>query len=171
VKAGQTLVSLDRADAEVALDQAQARSDRRCARYASYTANSTWSANITQRQADIVRSQSDLSRAEDDLARRTDLASTGAVSGEELSHAQQAVSNARAAFAAAQAALLAARQQLATNQSLTDGTTVERHPNVERAGAKVREATAYARAILPAGFRLRCQAHGAGRPARLPARR
>jgi membrane fusion protein (multidrug efflux system) len=47
--------------------------------------------------------------------------------------------------------LTAARQQLVTNQSLTDGTTIERHPNVERAGAKVREAyLAYARAILPA---------------------
>jgi membrane fusion protein (multidrug efflux system) len=152
VKAGQTLVSLDRADAEVALDQAQAALGQTVREVRQlYTANSTWSANITQRQADIVRAQSDLSRVDDDLARRTDLAATGAVSGEELSHAQQAVSNARAAVAAAQAALLAARQQLATNQSLTDGTTVERHPNVERAGAKVRESyLAYARAVLPA---------------------
>ena len=62
----------------------------------------------------------------------------------------------------------AARQQLATNQSLTDGTTVEKHPNVERAAAKVREAyLAYARAdAAGAGVGLRRQAHRAGRPAR-----
>ena len=82
--------------------------------------------------------------------RRKSLASPGAVSGEELSHAEGAVSNAHAALSAAQAALTAAKQQLATNQSLTEGTTVEKHPNVERAAAKVREAyLAYARAILP----------------------
>jgi membrane fusion protein (multidrug efflux system) len=152
VKSGQTLVSLDRADAEVALDQAQAALAQTVREVRQlYTANSTWSANITQRQADIGRAQSDVGRAEDDLARRKNLASSGAVSGEELSHAEDALSNARAALAAAQAAATAARQQLATNQSLTDGITVEKHPNVERAGAKVREAyLAYARAVLPA---------------------
>src|SRR5258706_4942819 len=152
VKAGQTLVSLDRADAEVALDQAQASLGQTVREVRQlYTANTTWSANISQRQADIVRAQSDVARAEEDLARRTNLTSSGAVNGEELNHAEQAVSNARAAEAAAQAAASAARQQLATNQSLTDGTTVEKHPNVERAGAKVREAyLSYARAVLPA---------------------
>jgi membrane fusion protein (multidrug efflux system) len=145
VKAGQTLVSLDRADAEVALDQAQASLGQTVREVRQlYTANTTWAANITQRQADIARAQSDVARAEEDLARRKDLTASGAVSGEELNHAEQAVSNARAALAAAQAAASAARQQLATNQSLTDGTTVEKHP-------KVREAyLSYARAVLPA---------------------
>jgi membrane fusion protein (multidrug efflux system) len=152
VKAGQTLVSLDRADAEVALAQAQAALAQTVREVRSlYTANTTWSANITQRQADITRAQSDVGRTEDDLARRKTLTSSGAVSGEELSHAQGAASNALAALAAAQAALTAAQQQLATNQSFTEGTTIEKHPNVERAAAKVREAyLAYARAILPA---------------------
>jgi len=72
------------------------------------------------------------------------------VSGEEMNHAQSGVTNAHAALAAAQAALTAAKQQLATNQSLTEGTSVDKHPNVERAAAKVREAyLAYARAELP----------------------
>ena len=67
-----------------------------------------------------------------------------------MNHAQSGVTNARAALAAAQAALTAAKQQLATNQSLTEGTSVDKHPNVERAAAKVREAyLAYARAELP----------------------
>src|SRR5258707_5447846 len=74
VKAGQTLVSLDRADAEVALDQAQASLGQTVREVRQlYTANTTWSANITQRQADIARAQSDVSRAAEDLARRTDL--------------------------------------------------------------------------------------------------
>jgi membrane fusion protein, multidrug efflux system len=152
VTAGQPLVTLDRADAVVALAQAQAALAQTVREVRSlYTANSTWTANISQREAEIARAKADLARAEDDLARRRELAESGAVSGEEMSHAQAGVSNAAAALAAAQAALTAARQQLATNQSLTDGTTVDRHPSVERAAAKVRETyLAYARASLPA---------------------
>jgi membrane fusion protein (multidrug efflux system) len=152
VQAGAPLVTLDRADAEVALAQAQAALAQTVREVRSlYTANTTWSANISQREADIARARSDVGRAEDDLARRQSLTATGAVSGEELNHAQGAVSTARAALAAAEAALTAAKQQLATNQSLTEGTTVEKHPNVERAAAKVREAyLAVARASLPA---------------------
>jgi membrane fusion protein (multidrug efflux system) len=152
VMAGQTLVVLDRADAEVALAQAQATLAQTVREVRSlYTANSTWSANITQREAEISRAESDLGRAKDDLARRKSLSSTGAVSGEELNHAEGAVSNAQAVHAAAQAALTAAKQQLATNQSLTEGTTIEQHPTVARAASKVREAyLAYARANLPA---------------------
>ncbi len=51
----------------------------------------------------------------------------------------------------AKAALTSAQQSLATNRTLTDGTSVGMHPNVERAAAKVREAyLAYARTTLPA---------------------
>jgi membrane fusion protein (multidrug efflux system) len=42
--------------------------------------------------------------------------------------------------AAATAAVSAAREQLGSSQALTDGTTVDQHPNVLRAAAKVREA-------------------------------
>jgi len=152
VAAGAPLVTLDRADAEVALAQAQAALAQTVREVRSlYTANSTWGANITLREAEIERAKADLARAEDDLARRQTLSDSGAVSGEEMNHAQSGVTNARAALAGAQAALAGARQQLATNQSLTDGTTVEKHPSVERAAAKVREQyLAYARAIIPA---------------------
>ena len=151
VKAGQTLVTLDRADAEVALEQAQAALAQTVREVRTlYVTNTTWSATIAQRDADVTRASAELARAEDDLARRQSLAASGAVSGEEMNHAQSGVTNARAAVAAAQAALTAAKQQLATSQSLTDGTSVEKHPNVERAAAKVREAyLAYARAELP----------------------
>ena len=151
VKAGQTIVTLDHADAKVALEQAQAALAQTVREVRSlYVTNSTWAANIAQREADVTRVNADLARAQDDLARRQSLADSGAVSGEEMNHAQTGVSNSRAALAAAQAALTAARQQLATNQSLTDGTSIEKHPNVERAAAKVREAfLAYARTELP----------------------
>ena len=152
VKAGQPLVALDRADAQVALAQAQASLAQTVREVRSlYTANSTGAANVALREAEVKRAQADLARTEDDLARRQNLTGSGAVSGEELDHARASVSNARAALTAAQAAVVSAQQQLATSQTLTDGTAVESHPNVERAAAKVREAyLAYARTTIPA---------------------
>jgi membrane fusion protein (multidrug efflux system) len=47
---------------------------------------------------------------------------------------------ARTSLAAAESGTLAAREQLASNQSLTEGISVEQHPNVLRAAARVREA-------------------------------
>jgi membrane fusion protein, multidrug efflux system len=54
-------------------------------------------------------------------------------------------------LAAAEAAVKAAREQLASNQAMTEGTSVEQHPSVLAAAAKVREAwLASQRAALPA---------------------
>jgi len=54
-------------------------------------------------------------------------------------------------YAAAKSALDAARQQLASNQTQTEGTSVADHPNVQRAAARVREAwIALQRADVPA---------------------
>jgi len=73
------------------------------------------------------------------------------VSKEELNHAQTALANAKSAMAAAEAGVVAAREQLASNQAQTEGTTVEQHPSVLAASAKVREAwLASQRAALPA---------------------
>jgi membrane fusion protein, multidrug efflux system len=152
VKSGQPLVALDRADAEVALAQARAALAQTVREVrTTYVNNTTWAANIAQREAEVGRAKTELARAEDDLARRMTLVDSGAVSGEELNHTRSAVTNARAALAGAEAALTSARQSLATNESLTEGTTVDKHPSVERAAAKVREAyLAYARTIVPA---------------------
>ena len=47
--------------------------------------------------------------------------------------------------------MAAAREQLASNQAMTEGTSVEQHPSVQAAAAKVREAwLATQRAALPA---------------------
>jgi membrane fusion protein, multidrug efflux system len=98
-----------------------------------------------------VRAQSDIARAQDDLKRRQALTGNGAVSKEELSHSETALSNAKSQLAAAQAGVAAAREQLVSNQSLTEGTSIAEHPSVQAAAAKVREAyLATQRVAMPA---------------------
>jgi membrane fusion protein (multidrug efflux system) len=88
--------------------------------------------------------ESDLARAQEDFSRRERLSASGAVSGEEINHAREALK-------AAQSALLAAREQSAANRALVDQTTVENHPDVRNAAARVREAyLAFSRTKLPA---------------------
>jgi len=141
VKAGQSLVKLDPADARVALEQAEAALAQSVRQVRTlYVNNGSLAAQVTLRESDIVKAKADIARAEDDLQRRKALSGNGAVSKEELSHAETALSNAKSALSAAQAGVNAAREQLASNQSLTEGTTVEQHPSVLAAAAKVREA-------------------------------
>jgi membrane fusion protein (multidrug efflux system) len=152
VKAGQPLVQLDPADARVALDQAEANLAQTVRQVRTlYANNGSLAAQVSLREADVVKAKSDVERANDDLNRRMALTGNGAVSKEELNHAQTALQNAKSALAAADAAVVAAREQLASNQAQTEGTTVEQHPSVQAAAAKVREAwLATQRAALPA---------------------
>ncbi|MES2414931.1 MAG: HlyD family efflux transporter periplasmic adaptor subunit [Pseudomonadota bacterium] len=152
VQAGQPLVQLDPADARVALDQAEAALAQAVRQVrALYANNGTLSAQIMLRDADVVKAQSEIARANDDLNRRQSLTGNGAVSREELGHAETQLANARSALAAAQAGVVAAREQLASNQALTEGTSVEQHPGVLMAAARVREAfLATQRAAMPA---------------------
>jgi len=138
VKAGQSLVRLDRADAKVALDQAEAQ----LARTVRDVRNQF--ATTAQLEAAAEAKQTELSRAQSDLERRARLGASGAVSGEELQHARDAVKG-------AQADLNAARQQLAANRARVDGTTLQDHPEVRDAAAAVRNAyLTWARTDLPA---------------------
>ena len=152
VKAGQPLVKLDPSDAKVALDQAEANLAQAVRQVRTlYAANGSLSAQVALRQADIGRYQSDVARATDDLNRRQQLVGNGAVSKEELSHAQTQLATARSALTSAQAGVVAAKEQLSGNQAMTEGTSVEQHPSVQAAAAKVREAwLAAKRASLPA---------------------
>jgi membrane fusion protein, multidrug efflux system len=152
VKAGQPLVQLDPADAKVALDQAEANLAQTVRQVRTlYANNGSLSAQVNLREADALKARSELDRANDDLHRRSALVGNGAVSKEELNHAQSAVQNAKSALAAAEAGVVAAREQLASNQAQTEGTSVEQHPSVQVAAAKVREAwLASQRAALPA---------------------
>ena len=155
VQAGQPLVRLDPADARVALQHAEAALGQavRQARVL-YANNDALAAQVTAREADIQRAQSELTRVEsevartaEDLARRQSLAGSGAVSTEEVQHAQAQANAARSARAAAlaglgaaQAGLSGAREQLRANQTLTDGVRVEAHPSVAAAAARLQEA-------------------------------
>ncbi len=141
VKAGQPLVRLDPADAKVALQQAEAALAQAVRQVRTvYANNGSLSAQVSLRQADLSRVQNEVARATEDLQRRQALAGTGAVSREEIQHAQSQLTAARGNLAAAEAAVAAAREQLASNQALTDGTPVEDHPSVQVAAARLREA-------------------------------
>jgi membrane fusion protein, multidrug efflux system len=152
VKAGQPLVKLDPADAKVALDQAESNLAQTVRQVRTlYANNGSLAAQVQLREADIGKAQSEVARANDDLNRRQSLVGNGAVSKEELNHAQTQLADAKSALAAAQAAATAAREQLASNQAMTEGTNVEQHPSVQAAAGKVREAwLAAQRAALPA---------------------
>ncbi len=152
VKAGQPLVQLDPADAKVALEQAEANLGQAVRQVRSlYANNGTLGAQITLRESDISKAKTEIARATDDLSRRQSLAGNGAVSKEELNHAQSQLDNAKNAMASAQAGVSAARAQLAGNQAMTDGTSIASHPSVMVAAARVREAfLALHRAALPA---------------------
>jgi membrane fusion protein, multidrug efflux system len=152
VKAGQPLVKLDPADAKVALDQAESNLAQTVRQVRTlYANNGSLAAQVQLREADIGKAQSEVARANDDLNRRQSLVGNGAVSKEELNHAQTQLADAKSALAAAQAGATAAREQLASNQAMTEGTNVEQHPSVQAAAGKVREAwLAAQRAALPA---------------------
>ncbi|MFC0399895.1 HlyD family efflux transporter periplasmic adaptor subunit [Paraburkholderia rhizosphaerae] len=138
VNEGDPVVTLDPADAKVALGNAEAALAQTVRQVSSlYVNNDFYRATVAQRQSDLARVTSDLKR-------RQAVADTGAVSAEDVAHARDAVT-------AAQAALDAARQQAQANRALTDRTTVAQHPNVQAAASKVRDAyLAYARNTLPA---------------------
>ena len=141
VKAGQPLVQLDPADARVALDQTEAALAQAVRQARTlYANNGSLAAQIALRDADVAKANSDIARAADDLSRRQSLTGNGAVSKEELNHAQTQLANAKSALAAARAGVIAAREQLSSNQALTDGTSIEQHPSVQVAAARVREA-------------------------------
>ena len=141
VKAGQPLVQLDPADAKVALEQAEATLAQAVRQVRTlYANNGTLGAQIALREADVVKAQTDIQRATDDLARRQSLTGNGAVSKEELGHAESQLGSAKSALTAARAGVTAAREQLSSNQSLTEGTNIAQHPSVLIAAAKLREA-------------------------------
>jgi membrane fusion protein (multidrug efflux system) len=152
VQAGQAVIRLDPADAEITLRQAEALLAQTVRQVRTlYVQNESLAADIHVQQANIDRAQADLKRAQSDLQRRQTLAKSGGVSGEELLHAQTAVKTAQSGLAQAQASLVAAQARLATNQALTDGTEVASHPDVLHAAARLREAwLARARTVIPA---------------------
>jgi len=152
VTAGQPLVRLDPADTDIALQQAQAKLAQTVRQVQTYyVQNDALAADVDLRNADILRAQAELTRAQSDVKRRQQLAKSGGVSGEEILHAEVALKSAQSGVAQAKAALAAAQAKLATNQALTQGTSVADHPDVRQAAAELRNAwLAQSRTVLPA---------------------
>jgi membrane fusion protein (multidrug efflux system) len=127
VAAGHPLVQLDDTDARLALARAKAQLARTVRQVrAQYAA-------VGQTQANLQLRKVDLARARADLAHRRELLASGAISGEEVRHAEQAAR-------AAGAALEVARQQLAGRRALVDGGSIASNPDVQAAASQVRDA-------------------------------
>ena len=155
VKTGDVLVQIDPADYKLALTQAQAQlgqAERQVqgdfANADAQAANaSARDADITAARAKVQSAQADLSRARTDLTRRQALAPQGAVSGDELTSAQNRYDEAKASAAQAQAALIqaqanrtAALGQARAANAVVAGAGVEDNPAVAVARAKVDQA-------------------------------
>jgi membrane fusion protein, multidrug efflux system len=141
VKVGQPLVKLDPSDARLALERAEWQLAQAVREVRTlYANNAALDATIKLREAEVARMAAEVARANDDVTRRRPLVNSGAVAGEEMRHAEATLAAAESALAGARSALAAAREQAASNRALTDGTSVDKHPNVERAAAALREA-------------------------------
>jgi membrane fusion protein (multidrug efflux system) len=127
VAAGQPLVLLDPVDAQVAFDTALADLGATARQVRGYFAQ------VERARAQLRSREAELRRLRADVARRTGIAGSGAVSVEELAHLREAVD-------VAVAAERAAREELNAALTQTRGTSVERHPQVERAAMRVRDA-------------------------------
>ena len=147
VKAGQPLVVLDSADARLALLSAEAELAQVQRRVVGYYANDdALRAEVGARAAQVSSANANLARARTDYARRQALAAGGAVSGDELTQAQNALATAQAAVAATVATVATVAQQRtaegqrAVNASLISGVGQSDNPEVAAARAKVEQA-------------------------------
>ncbi|HUB89675.1 MAG TPA: efflux RND transporter periplasmic adaptor subunit [Dyella sp.] len=127
VKKGDVLVTLDKADADVALQNAAANLANTVRKVRGLYST------VSGAQADVAVRKVALQKARADYERRVSLASSGAISAEELSHARDALT-------AAESSLTTAEQQLQTNKVLVDDTVVASHPDVKAAAAQYRAA-------------------------------
>jgi len=150
VKRGDVLAVIDPADATVNAEKAQAEYGSAVRRVQqAFATNDQFSAQIIARDADIARATAqrtaaevDLAKAKVDFDRRKALASTGAVSGEELTTANSAYQNAlanlnaaKAAEAQAVATRKAAQSQYQAQLAFTNGANVANNPEVQNAKA------------------------------------
>jgi membrane fusion protein (multidrug efflux system) len=122
VKRGDILAVIDPSDAKIALAQADANLSQAEQHVSQYFAN------VAAAEAQVEARRGDLSRAKEDYARRASLASTGAVSGDELTSAQNALQT-------AQAGLDEAQHQLASQRALIAGSDAAHNPEVLAARA------------------------------------
>ena len=152
VQAGDPLVILDDADAKIAVAGAEAALSQAKRQVQGYFANDTAlggqvdarAADIARADAQLASAEADLARAQTDLGRRQVLAASGAVSGDELTNAQNHFLSAQAALAAAKAARIEAQAQRGAavgardvNKAMIAGASVDQNPDVLAAQARV----------------------------------
>ena len=155
VHRGDVLVRLDDTDAEIAVANAEANLATAMRKVQGLQATDTGlGAQIAARAADqgkasaiVAAAQADVEKARIDLQRRQAVASTGAVSQDELTSVRTAYSNASAALRAAQAsqaqsaaARMAAIGDRDANRALIANTTVDNNPEVLAARAALQQA-------------------------------
>lgn len=141
VTQSKVLVRLDPTDADVALKQAEAELAQAVRQARTlYANNAIASSSLDERKFDLARMKADVVKARQDYQRREAVMATGAVSKEEVQHAQTTLSNALSALSSAQSSLVGAQQQLASNHAQTDGSSVATLPSVEAAASHVRVA-------------------------------
>ena len=126
VDANSPLVTLNAVDAEIQYERTKSNLARavRQARTQYY--------QVQQLQAEVNQRQNDVRKAQDDVRRRNQLASSGAVSREEISHAEEVLKN-------AVAGLEGTRHALAVRLAM-DNTTLRTHPDVLVAASNLRDA-------------------------------
>ena len=152
VHKGDVLAVIDPADARVAAEKAEAGYGSAIRQVqGQFATNEQLAAQIAARDADVakakaqlVAAESDVAKAKVDLDRRQALASSGAVSGEELTTARNAYQTAVANLAATKAggAQAIANRKAAASQydaqtALTKGAGIGANPEVQSAKAQL----------------------------------
>jgi len=155
VRAGDVLIVLDDTDARLALLQAEAQLARTKQQVRQLLANDVnLSGQVDLRgaerraaEADLAKAQAALDKAVVDARRRRNLVEEGAVSRQDMSDAETRLLEAHATFKqaearinvsrAANAAALGARQ---ANAALIGDSTVDKHPDVLAAAARLAQA-------------------------------
>ena len=155
VKKGDVLVVIDPTDFRIALASAEAALGQAQRKVEGYFANrdaenATTAAkgfDVEHARALVASAEADLAKARTDLARRQALARDGAVSGDELTIAENrmhetvaALAGAKAALAEAQADRISAAGQARVASALVAGAGVATNPEVAAAQAKVDQA-------------------------------
>ena len=155
VKRGDILIQLDDTDARLALARAEADYARARRQFGQAVATSSslagqvsaGAASIGQAEAQVQIATAALAKARIDLDRRAGIADGGAVSGEELTvvrnayaAAQGNLAQAKAGLAQAVASRNSASGSLAANNAMIAGVSVNNHPDVLAAKAKLDQA-------------------------------
>jgi membrane fusion protein (multidrug efflux system) len=155
VRTGDVLVVLDDTDSRIALTQAEANLARTKRQIRQIIANDAHLAGQVDlrgaerlaAEADVKRARAVLDKAILDARRRRDLIEDGAISQQDLtdvetrlSEAEAGLEQAEARVSVAKAAVLAAGGAREANAALIGDSTVEDHPDVRAAAARLEQA-------------------------------